>query len=190
MRSPIFFIFRKCHKRPYVEKMATSTLTSLTTYLPPKIIEFMKHLWPYPLFLIIFLIVAGCNRDKEDPLPEPMPSEPSIEFEDKITPAPVMSTQGGTTTLTFTAAEAWTADVNAITRALDWVSVSPTSGEAGTVNLQITAQPNETYDDRNAAIVLQCGSTKKPSPSRRNKRTPCSSPPKRWSWKLRVASLT
>ena len=121
----------------------------------------MKHLWPYPLFLIIFLIVAGCNRDKEDPLPEPMPSEPSIEFEDKITPAPVMSTQGGTTALTFTAAEAWTADVNAITRALDWVSVSPTSGEAGTVNLQITAQPNETYDDRNAAIVLQCGSTKK-----------------------------
>ena len=36
------------------------------------------------------------------------------------------------------------------------MSVQPASGTAGDVLLTITTQPNETYDERNAAIVLTC----------------------------------
>ena len=36
------------------------------------------------------------------------------------------------------------------------MSVQPASGSAGDVTLTITTQPNDTYDERNAAIVLTC----------------------------------
>ena len=36
------------------------------------------------------------------------------------------------------------------------MSVQPASGQAGETTLTITTQPNDTYDERNAAIVLTC----------------------------------
>ena len=117
----------------------------------------MKTVFNYAAWLLFVIVFAltGCSDDKGEPAPET--PEPSIEFGSETDLKPVVSVEGGTSTLTFTASDDWTASVNAVTRAIDWLSISPTQGGAGTVTLQITTQPNDTYDERNAAIVLSCG---------------------------------
>ena len=55
--------------------------------------------------------------------------------------------------LTFTSNVAWTASVSGST----WLSVTPTSGEAGTNTLTVKAEENTTYDDRNAVITVTAG---------------------------------
>lgn len=112
----------------------------------------MRNYATFLLFMLCFLC-AGCSSEKESPIPE----TPKIELPSGTDTKPVVSQQGGTSSVTFTATAEWTA--SAVTRAVDWLSVSPTHGSAGTVNLQITLQPNDTYDERNAAILLTCGTT-------------------------------
>lgn len=104
------------------------------------------------LFIIGWLYM-GCSDAENNSVPE----EPSIEMEGEVDVRPVIGSSGGTSTVTFTASGDWTASVSAVTRTLDWLSVSPTQGGAGTVTLQISAQPNESYDERNAAVLLTCG---------------------------------
>lgn len=104
------------------------------------------------LFIIGWLYM-GCSDAENNSVSE----EPSIEMEGEVDVRPVIGSDGGTFTVTFTASGDWTASVNAVTRTLDWLSVSPTQGGAGTVTLQISAQPNESYDERNAAVLLTCG---------------------------------
>ena len=107
--------------------------------------------------------LTACSKDegKETPEPVPEPDQPAIVIPDTENTAPVMEQAGGTTALRFTASAAWTAETNAITRTADWISVQPTHGEAGDVTLTITTQPNNTYDERNAAIVITCGEEQK-----------------------------
>ena len=85
----------------------------------------------YTVFLLLMLsiICLSCG-DKENPVPE----APSIEFEGGTDLKPVISAEGGTCTLTFTASADWSVSVNAVTRAVDWLSISPTQGGAGTVD--------------------------------------------------------
>ena len=118
------------------------------------------------LYLLICLsvlawTVQGCSDDNKSENP-PTPEEPAITFPTGSDTQPVFTTEGGTSTLTLTATEAWTASVGeADTRAIDWLTVSPTSGQAGTATLTITTEPNNTYDERNAAITLTSGGTRK-----------------------------
>ena len=118
------------------------------------------------LYLLVCLsalawTVQGCSDDNKSENP-PTPEEPAITFPTGSNTQPVFTTEGGTSTLTFTATEAWTASVGeADTRAIDWLTVSPTSGQAGTATLTITTEPNNTYDERNAAITLTSGGTRK-----------------------------
>ena len=117
------------------------------------------------LYLLVCLSVLawtmqGCSDDNKSETP-PTPEEPAITFPTGSDTQPVFTTEGGTSTLTFTATEAWTASVGeADTRAIDWLSVSPTSGQAGTATLTISTEPNDTYDERNAAITLTSGGTR------------------------------
>ena len=118
------------------------------------------------LYLMVCLSVLAwtmqaCSDDNKSETP-PTPEEPTITFPTGSDTQPVFTTEGGTSTLTFTATESWTASVGeADTRAIDWLSVSPTSGQAGTATLTITTEPNDTYDERNAAITLTSGGTRK-----------------------------
>lgn len=118
------------------------------------------------LYLMVCLSVLAwtmqaCSDDNKSETP-PTPEEPTITFPTGSDTQPVFTTEGGTSTLTFTATEAWTASVGETdTRAIDWLSVSPTSGQAGTAILTITTEPNNTYDERNAAITLTSGGTRK-----------------------------
>ena len=70
------------------------------------------------------------------------------------------TTEGGSTVVTFTSSDAWTAEaIN--NRADAWCSVSPTSGTAGNGKVTITATANDTTDDRTATVVIKSGTTQK-----------------------------
>lgn len=115
------------------------------------------------IFIAFFLLAiggwmaTGCSDENKN---QAQP-ENAIVFEGESTPAPTLGSEGGTSSLSFSASSDWTAEVTAVTRSLDWISVSPTSGSAGNITLQISAQPNTGYDERNAAILLSCGSIQK-----------------------------
>ena len=64
------------------------------------------------------------------------------------------------TVVKFTATDNWTAYVVS-TRADDWCSVSPTSGEAGEAVITITTTTNDTSEVRSAEVVIQSGDIKK-----------------------------
>ena len=42
-----------------------------------------------------------------------------------------------------------------------WITVAPSSGSKGNNEITITTTANETYDERNATVVLKCGSASK-----------------------------
>ncbi len=90
-----------------------------------------------------------------DPDPNPQPKS-EIKFSGSTAPAPVFTSEGGSSTVSFTATDAWTASV-ANTRSENWCSVSPVSGAAGNATITITAQPNSTHDNRSAVITLKSG---------------------------------
>lgn len=110
----------------------------------------------FSIFAILF-VFASCGGGSETPTP-PQP-EDKITIPSDVTP-PVFNAGGGTSTVRFTASGAWTAQVDA-TRAVDWCRVSPTSGGKGDVTLSVATDPNDTYDERNATITLQCGTATK-----------------------------
>lgn len=94
------------------------------------------------------LLTVSCSKDEVIPeLKIPTGSE------DYFTKSMDFDTPSGEKKLTFTSNVAWTASVSGST----WLSVSPTSGEAGTNTLIVKADENTTYDDRNAVITLAAG---------------------------------
>lgn len=104
------------------------------------------------LFLLVFL-AAGCSDNNEE---IPSTTQPSIEFSNETDLKPTLASGKSTTTLTFTATADWAAQVNGA----DWLTVSPTQGKAGTIRLQLNASENDSYDERNAAVILTCGNVK------------------------------
>lgn len=70
------------------------------------------------------------------------------------------TTDGGSTVVTFTSSDAWTAEaIN--NRADAWCSVSPTNGSAGNSQVTITTTANDTTDDRTATVVIKSGTIQK-----------------------------
>lgn len=84
------------------------------------------------------------------------PATPRIEFDAETDTEPEIAPEGGVTEVTFTATADWSADV-AFTRAEQWCTVYPDSGNAGTATVTITAEPNETAEERSATVTIKCG---------------------------------
>ncbi|MBP3601592.1 MAG: BACON domain-containing protein [Alistipes sp.] len=82
--------------------------------------------------------------------------------EDKVikleTPVANIEPNVNSTVIKFFAAEPWTAEV-IITRADDWCSISPTSGDAGEATITVTTKTNKTPKERFAQIVIKSGET-------------------------------
>lgn len=94
---------------------------------------------------------------KDNPNP-PQPQKPTITIETPTQPS--FAEEGGEGTISFTASEAWSAEV-INTRADSWVSIHPTSGGAGKATITVTTEPNDTPDDRSATIVIKSGTVEK-----------------------------
>ena len=102
--------------------------------------------------LLLTLVLAVACQGKEQPADNSTP-------ETQKTPASITSRTpssrsfpdgGGTQAVSFTSALAWTVSSDA-----DWVTVSPASGAAGKVEIQVSAAANGNYDGRTATLTVK-----------------------------------
>lgn len=111
------------------------------------------------LFVMLLMVVSACGGS-DDEITPPEPETPAITIPDSENLRPVLNQGGGTVSISFTATADWTASlIN--TRAESWITVTPNSGSKGKNEITITTTANETYDERNATVVLKCGSVSK-----------------------------
>ncbi len=103
----------------------------------------------YLFFFFIILISYVCAKDEA----------PKIDL--NVTGGQVDGQyQSSTQTITFTTNKSWTATVTSSGAWVDtppapWASVSPTSGKAGTITLNLNMQANPSYQDREALSQLR-----------------------------------
>ena len=118
------------------------------------------------LALLAFLSAVACQKpDQPQPDPTPaitIPTQSQAFFDSGISfPTPSSGqTQPQTQTVTFTTTESWTSTV-VDTKSSTWLTVEPSSGSAGTVNMKVTAQPNDTDKSRSATVTIKSGSMSK-----------------------------
>ena len=102
--------------------------------------------------LLLTLVLAFACQGKEQPAdnvtPEPPKTPASITA---LSPSALsFSDEGGSQSVSFTSALAWTASSDA-----GWVTVSPASGAAGKVEIQVSAAANGDYDGRTATLTVK-----------------------------------
>ena len=123
--------------------------------------------WLLPLALLTLLSVGACQKP-DQPKPDPeqaisIPTQSQAVFNNGIsfpTPSGQSQTQPQTQTVTFKATESWTTSITD-TKSSTWLTVEPSSGGAGTVNMTVTAQPNNTDKERTATVTIKSGSATK-----------------------------
>lgn len=116
----------------------------------------MKKL--FLLFASLATMVACTESETGGDEPTPQPQKPSITIDSNTLSS--FTEDGGKGTISFTASEAWSAEI-INTRADSWISIHPTSGGAGEATITITTEPNDTPDDRSATIVIKSGTVEK-----------------------------
>lgn len=123
----------------------------------------MKNNYLLPILTGIMLAIlsscSGGDVSPDNPTPSPSPAA-GITIPSTENLSPVFEAEGGSSTLSFTANEAWTATVTN-DRAGEWCSVEPASGAKGTHTIVIKAKPNEEFDNKSATIQLKSSSTTK-----------------------------
>jgi len=138
----------------------------MATNRNPKFVAIMKSFFKIlSVALLLCAFVASCSSDSTEPEPEPAPN-PSVpvQGDEIVIPedtdlSPTISQDGDSKTVRFTAKEPWQAYVADTRAASDWLHVSPTSGEAGEVELTITTERNEAPDDREGFVKIVSGNS-------------------------------
>lgn len=116
----------------------------------------MRVSYLFSIFMLLLIGLFSCKDSNENLSPNP---SFKITIDEGDT-HPVISQQGGTIYIPFTVTGEWSATmIN--DRADSWITIDPSSGNSGDIELSVTTTANETYDERNATIVLQCGDDKK-----------------------------
>ena len=119
----------------------------------------------YKIFGIIALALIGllsCEKPEQDNPTPPNPVTPKIEIpaESQSVFSQGISMDAGTSaqnqTVKFSTTAAWSTDVTD-TKASTWLSVQPTSGNAGAVTMTVSAQANTGTKDREATVTIKCG---------------------------------
>ena len=103
----------------------------------------MKRL--FLISLLLPLVLIGCKKGAQDAEPETI--KLSVEPSSITCPA-----FGADYTISLTAPEAWTASC-----ADSWVRVSPTSGNAGTVEINVKISANKESKESTSKIVFKSG---------------------------------
>ena len=113
----------------------------------------MKRFNLIVLSLLSVAMLIGCDKLEDIFGTEENPNNPQIEIN---TSEILSATDGGNNTIMFSATENWTAEI-LNSRADEWCSIYPTSGNAGKATITVTTQPNE----RSASIIIKAGSVSK-----------------------------
>lgn len=108
--------------------------------------------------LALALCLFGCTP-KENPTPTPTPDPKPDPPTEQVVPAKVTLNETSVSltgeeskVVTFTSATDWKAAV--ASSGSSWLTVSPTSGSAGTTSVTVKAKANPTYDDRETTFTI------------------------------------
>ena len=110
--------------------------------------------------LALALCLFGCTPKENptptpDPKPDPKPDPPTeqvVPAKVTLNETSVSLTGEGSKVVTFTSATDWKAAV--ASDGSSWLTVSPTSGSAGTTSVTVKAKANPTYDDRETTFTI------------------------------------
>lgn len=92
--------------------------------------------WAY--ILLVALLFANCKEEE---------IAPHIELKSISTKS--LPTEGGDIDIQFFSAKAWTATVDK-----DWVTINPSTGKGGTIDMKVNVNENTTPDQRMVKITL------------------------------------
>lgn len=108
--------------------------------------------------LALALCLFGCTP-KENPTPTPTPDPKPDSPTEQVVPAKVTLNETSVSltgeeskAVTFTSATDWKAAV--ASDGSSWLTVSPTSGSAGTTSVTVKAKANPAYDDRKTTFTI------------------------------------
>ena len=106
--------------------------------------------------LALALCLFGCTpKENPTPTPDPKPDPPTeqvVPAKVTLNETSVSLTGEGSKVVTFTSATDWKAAV--ASGGSSWLTVSPTSGSAGTTSVTVKAKANPTYDDRETTFTI------------------------------------
>lgn len=105
----------------------------------------MKHLY----FILSALLLWSCGSGEDTP------ETPKIEITGTDL-SQALSDANSMGFISFSTNGSWSTQVDQ-----SWISVSPPQGEAGNHTLQVIADENTGYDERNAKLVITCGTSRK-----------------------------
>lgn len=106
------------------------------------------------LFTLLFLLtmaLAGIRCSESDPEGFQNIQIPAEELDASIAADELNHT------ISFNATQSWTASVQETTRAESWITIYPTSGEAGENRIEVTLTENTGTQSREATITIVCG---------------------------------
>ena len=128
----------------------------------------MNPLGKWKLLGCALLLLASCTKTPPEPETPPaivVPTQSQAVFSNGISfvsgeadPGSSAQPQAQSGTVAFTAPSPWSASVRE-TKADSWLTVVPSSGGAGDVTMTVTAQPNDTYEDREAEVTITSGAS-------------------------------
>lgn len=106
------------------------------------------------------------SKDNQEKKEEEKKEEKKIEIEIPTESAEVFSqgisfdNNSETSTISFIVTDTWTATISD-TRSSSWLSVQPTGGDAGKVEMTISAPQNDSFQERESVISIRCGTMTK-----------------------------
>ena len=122
-----------------------------------KVKSTLMHMKRFSLpLLALALCLFGCTpKENPTPTPDPKPDPPTeqvVPAKVTLNETSVSLTGEGSKVVTFTSATDWKAAV--ASDGSSWLTVSPTSGSAGTTSVTVKAKANPTYDDRKTTFTI------------------------------------
>lgn len=114
----------------------------------------MKNLKSYYLLTLAAAVAfVACSNDDSTPDPNPGPADTGLVIEQ--TEYTLDALDNRSATLTFSASADWTLTVTG--EDVDWLTVTPTSGTAGSQTVELAARRNFGEAERMVCIEISCG---------------------------------
>lgn len=109
--------------------------------------------------VVVCMAMLSCSpgEQKDNPTPpDPVVVPDKIEISAGSDVKPTFTSAGGSVQISFTSSNAWTASV-INSRADNWVTVTPSGGNAGSASVTVTVAESSSYDERGATVHISCG---------------------------------
>lgn len=103
------------------------------------------------LFAAVAIAAVSCVQEPSQEQTPVYKGEVKLSSSSTLT----VGAEGGSVEIRFTASDDWTAALS--NDRAEWLSLSPAKGSAGEATVSVSVDPNDTPDERSAAIRVNCG---------------------------------